>query len=170
MKEKMMLLSQGKFVYQEPKVRLSTEKLIFEVSQAGESKKSFVISNTRGTNIKGFCVSPCNSLEFKPVFSGKENEIEVVARAGEHSPGEVIEGEIQIVTDCGETALPMEIRIFANALLPEITSYDDFVELAKRDFSKAAEIFCDNKFIDSYINSYNDKRLYQYLTKKNPKE
>lgn len=173
MKEKVMLLAQGKFAYEQPEIILSTEKLEFEVPEGGEAQAVFYVKNEFNKKIKGFCAVDEFDIEFLPVFDGKDNEITVKAHAGTRRHGDVMSGDIYVLTDCGERVLPYCITVtgrYLEAPSGVITSYEEFVRLAEDDFEDAVQFFYKDRFKKMYLNKLSEKRLYQYLTQKNPKK
>lgn len=173
MKEKVMLLAQGKFTYEQPEIVLSAERLEFEVVEGGEATAVFRIKNKLNTRMKGFSAVDEFDIDFLPVFDGKDNEITVRAHAGTRKAGEVMTGDIYIITDCGEKTLPYRITVTGRYLEgPDgaITSYEEFVDCARKRFDAAVKLFYHEKFRKIYLNELGDKRLYQYLTGRNPKK
>lgn len=173
MREKVMSLAQGRFTYEQPEIICSTDRLELEVVEGGETASSFTVSNSAGTKIKGFGAVDHFDIEFLPVFDGKENEITVKVYAANKKAGEVMTGELCIVTDCGEYMLPYEVRVLPRCLCSsegEIHSYKEFVELARENFEEAVTIFYHDKFKRIYLKEWGEKRLYQNLTLKNPKK
>lgn len=173
MKEKVMQLAQGGFAYEQPEIVLSPERLEFEVPEGGEAVSVFHVKNVRNTKIKGFGAVDEFDIEFLPVFDGKDNEITVRAHAGIRKAGDVFEGEIMVITDCGECALPYRITVTGKYLKGssgEIRSYGEFVRYAEEHFEEAVPFFYQDKFEKIYLKELDEKRLYQYLTKKNSKE
>ena len=173
MREKVMSLAQGRFTYEQPEIICSTDRLELEVVEGGETASSFTVSNSAGTKIKGFGAVDHFNIEFLPVFDGKENEITVKVYAANKKAGEVMTGELCIVTDCGEYMLPYEVRVLPRCLCSsegEIHSYKEFVELARENFEEAVTIFYHDKFKRIYLKEWGEKRLYQNLTLKNPKK
>lgn len=174
MKEKILSLAQGKFRYQQPKLQLSLNRLILQVEEGGESSEQLVISNDEGTKVKGFGASEDIHFDFFPVFDGKENHVTVRVKAGNRKAGEVLTGVLYLVTDCGEQTLPYEVRIVKSYLKDSmgqlISGYPEFVHFAKENFEEAVRIFYHQKFLDRYLETLEDKRLYRHLTKKNSKK
>ena len=174
MKEKILSLAQGKFRYQQPKLQLSLNRLILQVEEGGESSEQLVISNDEGTKVKGFGASEDIHFDFFPVFDGKENYVTVRVKAGNRKAGEVLTGVLYLVTDCGEQTLPYEVRIVKSYLKDSmgrsISGYPEFVRFAKENFEEAVRIFYHQKFLDRYLETLEDKRLYRHLTKKNSKK
>lgn len=173
MKEKVMSLAQGNFAYEQPEIVVSPERLEFEVPEGGEAAGVFHVRNAANTKIKGFSAVDEFDIGFLPVFDGKDNEITVNAHAGTRKPGDVLEGTITVITDCGEHALPYRITVtgrYLQGVTGEVQSYAAFVRYAQEHFEEAVSLFYHNKFCKLYLSEMGDKRLYQYLTKKNSKK
>lgn len=173
MREKVMSLAQGKFTYQGAEIVCSIDCLKMDVAEGGEATSVFQVSNSEKTKIKGFGAVDDFNFEFLPVFDGKENEITVKVYAANKKAGDVLKGDIHIITDCGEFTLPYEIRVVGRYLSGnegEITSYEEFLNLAKKNFDEAVTIFYHDKFKSIYLENFDEKRLYQNLTLKNPKK
>lgn len=173
MKEKVMSLAQGKFTYEEPEIVLSTEKLEFDVTEGGEASSVFRVKNARDTKIKGFGAVDDFNIEVLSIFDGKDNEVTVKVHAENKKAGEVIAGDICIVTDCGEKMLPYQIHVVGRYLespFGKVKSYEEFLKLARENFDEAVSLFYHDKFKNIYLQTMNDKRLYQNLTLRNPKK
>lgn len=173
MKEKVMLLAQGKFTYEQPEIVLSEERLEFEVAEGGEASAVFHVKNGANTRIKGFSAVDEFDIDFLPVFDGKDNEVIVRAHAGVRKAGDVMSGDIYVITDCGEKTLPYRITVtgrYLEGTEGPITSYQEFVRYAEEQFDKAVKVFYHEKFRKYYLSELGEKRLYQYLTRKNPKK
>lgn len=173
MKEKVMSLAQGNFTYEQPEIVVSPERLEFEVPEGGEASSVFHVKNVRGTKIKGFGAVDEFDIGFLPVFDGKDNEVTVNVHAGIRKAGDVLDGTIMIITDCGESELPFHITVtgrYLKGIAGELTSYAEFVRYAQEHFEEAVTLFYHYKFPKIYLDQMDEKRLYQYLTKKNSKK
>ena len=173
MKEKVMSLAQGNFTYEQPEIVVSPGRLEFEVPEGGEASSVFYVKNARGTKIKGFGAVDEFDIGFLPVFDGKDNEITVNVHAGIRKAGDVLDGTIMIITDCGECELPFLIMVtgrYLKGITGELTSYAEFVRYAQEHFEEAVTLFYHYKFPKLYLDQMDEKRLYQYLTKKNSKK
>ena len=173
MKEKVLSLAKGNFIYEAPGLIVTPEKLEFTVT-AGETKKeSFRIANERGTKIKGFGSVEDAEIEFLPVFHGEENELEITVNARELVPGEHLRGKIALVTDCGEYLLPYDITVVAPKLSDDKGVVGDYFMLQERiqeNPENGARLFHDPNFKENFL--YRDeegKVLYDHLKKKNTK-
>lgn len=52
MREKILSLAKGNFIYETPKLCLSIEKLVFEVTAGTHGTASFLLENSFGTRVK----------------------------------------------------------------------------------------------------------------------
>lgn len=57
MREKILSLAKGNFIYETPKLCLSIEKLVFEVTAGTHGTASFLLENSFGTRVKGLALS-----------------------------------------------------------------------------------------------------------------
>ena len=88
MREKILSLAKGNFIYETPKLCLSIEKLVFEVTAGTHGTASFLLENSFGTRVKGFGTVEEMCIDFLPFFDGTKNELTVDVDAGELNPGE----------------------------------------------------------------------------------
>ncbi len=173
MKEKVLSLAKGNFIYEPPELLINPDKLVFCAAAGEKTTEAFVLKNRRGTKLKGFgsVDEPC--LQFLPVFNEEENRLQVEVDAAELVPGEVLQGEIRLVTDCGEIGLPYDIRIVSPELKDDRGVVNDYHKLRERfqeNPEHAAALFHDPKFRDNFL--YRDEPgrvMYQHLTKRNTK-
>ena len=119
MREKILSLAKGNFIYETPKLCLSIEKLVFEVTAGTHGTASFLLENSFGTRVKGFGTVEEMCIDFLPFFDGTKNELTVDVDAGELNPGEKLKGNLDLITDCGEEKLPYEITIVSPVLRDE---------------------------------------------------
>ena len=119
MREKILSLAKGNFIYETPKLCLSIEKLVFEVTAGTHGTASFFLENSFGTRVKGFGTVEEMCIDFLPFFDGTKNELTVDVDAGELNPGEKLKGNLDLITDCGEKKLPYEITIVSPVLRDE---------------------------------------------------
>ncbi len=173
MREKVMSFVQGKFVYQEPKIIVTPSKLQMQVTEGGEASAILRVANETHTKMKGFGAVDEFHFDFLPVFDGKENEVTVTVKAGKKKAGEIMKGNLVLITDCGECQVPYEVTVVGRYLEGNegpITSYEEFVSYAEQDFEGAVTVFYHEHFRDIYLKELKDKRLYQHLTTKNAKK
>lgn len=173
MREKVVSLAQGKFEYKRPEIICSVKCLQIEVTEGEEAVSSFSVSNSAGTKMKGFGAADSFCFDFLPVFDGKENELTVKVRAANHKAGEILSGNLSLVTDCGEYLLPYEVKVVAKSIVVstgKLHHYAEFVSFAKEHFDEAVTVFYQDKFEKVLLKQWGEKRLYQKLTQKNPKK
>ena len=172
MREKVMALAQGKFRYMEPEIVVSVDKVRLEVPEGGEAETTFTVENSLHTKIKGFGATDEFNFEFLPVFDGKVSDITIKVHAGNKKAGDVMQGSITLITDCGECEVPYDVTVVRRYLEGNngaIKSYSEFVEYAKGDFEGAVSVFYHDKFAEIYLPTMRERRLYQNLTAKNSK-
>lgn len=173
MREKVLSLAKGNFIYETPELVLSVERLAFQVTAGTHQSESFILSNKRGTKVKGFGSVEDVRVDFLPFFDGERNELTVEVDARELVPGECLRGELLLVTDCGEARLPYEIEIVIPELSDErgpVRDYYALQERIKEDPENGVELFLAPEFKDAFL--YRDesgKLLYDYLIQKNTK-
>ncbi len=173
MREKVLSLAKGNFIYETPELVLSVERLAFQVAAGTHRTESFILSNSRGTRVKGFGSVEDVCVDFLPFFDGEQNELTLEVDATELVPGENLNGELILVTDCGETKLPYDIEIVAPELADEKGSVRDYYTLQERIIEnpeRGVDLFLAPEFRDAFL--YRDesgKILYDTLIRKNTK-
>ncbi len=173
MREKVLSLAKGEFTYDTPEVVTSVEELTFSVIAGTHKTETFVVTNIRGTKVKGFGATYDLRVDFLPFFEGTENELAVEVDAREMVPGEHITGELMIVTDCGERILPYDIEVVAPTLVDDEGAIRDYYTLQQRIESQpehGVDLFLSPEFHDAFL--YRDERgqlLYDTLIHKNTK-
>ena len=173
MREKILSLAKGNFIYETPKLCLSIEKLVFEVTAGTHGSASFLLVYSFGTRVKGFGTVEEMCIDFLPFFDGTKNELTVDVDAGELNPGEKLKGNLDLITDCGEEKLPYEITIVSPVLRDEEGEIRDYPTLKKRiekNPEHGVDLFLAPEFRDAFL--YRDESgriLYDCLLKKNTK-
>lgn len=77
MKEKVLSLAKGNFIYEPPGLILTPDKLEFQVAAGERRTVTFTLVNERGTKMKGFGSVEETELEFLPVFHAEKNELKL---------------------------------------------------------------------------------------------
>ena len=77
MREKILSLAKGNFIYETPELVLSTERLEFQVTAGTHGSASFVLTNAHGTKVKGFGAVEDVCVDFLPFFDEKDNELTI---------------------------------------------------------------------------------------------
>jgi len=167
-KQKIEQLSKGIFEYQLPDIILSEEKIERTVAAGRTHRGTFIISNSKGSRMKGVLYSSSRLLTLEnDKFIGEENEISYEFSAEYMNNGDVITGEISIISDCGETLLPFAITIeppFCESSMGVIKDLFQFTNLAKSDWLEAKNLFLSDDFSKA-LTFYDDKfsLLYRHL-------
>ena len=173
MREKILSLAKGNFIYETPELVLSEERLVFQVTAGTHGSGSFVLTNHKGTKVKGFGFVEDVRVDFLPFFDGESNELTIEIDASELVPGEHVQGDLVLVTDCGEKKLPYEIEITAPELADDKGVVRDYYTLQERieeNPERGADLFFAPEFKEAFL--YRDesgKILYDYVTRKNTK-
>ncbi len=150
LKEKIEALSQGKFEYQPPLLCFSKEEISIEVVAGQVYEDSIRITNSINRRMKGLIYSS-NRLLTLPSnsFVGKDKTITYIFNATFLKPGDEVEGELTIVSDCGEYQLPFLVKIIAPYAMTSIGKVEDlfqFTNLAKADWPEAMKLFRSEEF------------------------
>lgn len=173
MREKVLSLAKGNFIYEAPELVLSVDRLAFQVTAGSRHAESFVLTNTRGTKVKGFGFAEDVCLDFLPFFEGETNELTIEVNARELVPGEILRGNLFLVTDCGEMRVPYEIEITVPGLADEKGPVRDYYTLQERiqeDPERGADLFLAPEFADAFLfRDESGKILYDTLIQKNTK-
>lgn len=170
MKEKIKQLAEGCFEYESPALLLSEEELIITVDAGGCCKGTIAVWNSLGTVVKGqlYSSSTFFCMEQKE-FSGERAEIAYTVQAKALAPGDMIRGNIDIVSDSGEARVPFFITAeppYLNSSLGKIKDFFHFTNLAKADWAEAVKLFKSEEFRDFL--QFRDKKylvLYDALKK-----
>lgn len=169
MKDKVLALAKGNFIYETPGLIVEPAMLDFEVVAGEREQRTFSLTNTNGSKIKGIGSTEDLNIEFLPVFNSDNNELIFEVDATELVPGEVLEGALHLVTDCGQIDLPYKINIVVPKVEDDdgvIDNYYVFKERIIEDAQQGAAIFCSKEFKQNFL--YRDergKKLYNHLTK-----
>lgn len=170
MKEKIKRFADGSFSYEQPQILLSDAELNISVSAGEEFFGVFTIKNSKSTYIKGLLYSShsCFILE-NDKFAGAENDISYRFSATYLDPGEIITGNIDIISECGEVVLPFQIKVEAPYCITSIGNVKDtfqLANLAKVNWLEAKRLFQSKEFRQVLL-FYNKKQclLYDQLMK-----
>lgn len=165
MKQKIEQLARGKFEYQLPEILLSEERLRI-AAVAGETYRgSFIVKNSKGSRMKGVLYSSSRLFVLsEDKFVGEEIAVHFSFSAEYMEPGERVEGEISIITECGEAVLPFEVTVEAPACSSSIGDIRDmfqFTDLAKTNWAEAEQVFVSEAFA-RMLRYHNGKLLKIY--------
>lgn len=145
MKDKIERFSRGDFEYGLPYLYLSEEELRITVEAGKVYEGGFTISNSVEREMKGYIYSSNQLMQIgSPSFYGASNQINYTFHGEKLRAGEVIQGQLSIVSDCGERLLPFIIEVeaaYINTSLGKIKDLFQFTNLAKVDWAEAKKVF-----------------------------
>lgn len=155
MEQKIFDFCEERFRYELPKVQFSTERLDLTARTGAEATGSFRLfleerRRKEGEKVRGYftCESPL--IRISPLTVDAETEdIQVSADISYLLSGEVREGNLFFISDHGEYEIPYRLRAEERELAYgefRVENIDEFVRLAKENFSVAVKMF----FMDSF--------------------
>lgn len=155
----------GKFSYEKGAIDLSVSRIELALSPEDEYAGSF--------NIKGVTKEPaegsvyCNDFRMRVVtgtFSGSSSDIYYSFNAKGLEEGDVVRGDIVIISNQGEYYLPYVVTIQKNAIdssLGNIKNLFHFTNLAKSNWDEAVKLFYSDNFLEIFSgNDYRYKKIY----------
>lgn len=173
MKDRILAISKGQFTYEPIKLQLSQDKLRLVVVSGRDATESFRLSNVRGTKVKGF-VTTTDDIQITPqTFHGEDTEIHITFSASHVAAGTKMDGEIHIITDCGETSLPYTVEVVAPTITDKDGVVEDFRALEQRiaaNLEDGALLFHSPSFKNVFLQDNEPETyLYTHLVKRNSK-
>ncbi|HWT74395.1 MAG TPA: DUF5717 family protein [Mobilitalea sp.] len=165
MKEKIERFSKGDFEYELPFICLSEEEIRLTAETGKKLEGSFIISNSIGREMTGVVYSSDRLLKIKnPSFQGTTNTICYEFDSVYLKEGERIDGDLCIVSDCGEKLLPFTIQTKSSHFVTSLGKIKDlfqFTNLARMDWSEAKKVFRSEDF-ERILLSNEDRYRFVY--------
>lgn len=165
MKEKIERFSKGDFEYELPYICLSDDEIRITTEVGKKAFGSFTISNSMARPMKGVIYSSSRWMKvLNSAFQGTENNIEYEFDARFLKEGDLIEGELCIVSDCGEKLVPFSVCIknyYYSTTMGKIKDLFQFTNLARADWSEAKKVFLSEDF-EQIILGNEDKIRFIY--------
>ncbi len=170
LREKVIQLSKGEFNYSRPDIVLSEDNIVLHIEEGNNYHGSFIISNSDEVEMKGVVYSSDAFFTFEDnCFIGTNNEILYEICGEEFSLGDTIHTKIEIVCDCGEIAIPVNIIItdpYCNTSLGNSKDLFHLTSLAKEYWQEALILFQSPDFPRVFLhNNMNHRILYDNLVK-----
>ena len=168
MKQKIEQLARGIFEYQLPEILLSEERLQIAAVAGDRYRGSFIVKNSKGSRMKGVLYSSSRLFVLsEDKFVGEEITVHYSFAAECLEPGAQIDGEVSIITECGEAVLPFEVKVippFCDSSIGEIRDMFQFTDLAKTNWAEAEQVFVSEAFA-RMLRYHNSKllKIYQHL-------
>lgn len=171
MKDKILRFARGDFSEVQSNIVMSENQIYLDVEEGRRQYGSIYIGNESGVHMKGLLYSECPNLYLKDkVFSGKEASIEYVFSAEDIRAGETFEGDIIIVSNCGEVRIPVYVSVIIPTIsgqaVGKVSDLSGFATVAKDYYEEALQMFVSEDF--SRILLYRDiekKLIYDTLVK-----
>lgn len=163
--------AKGDFDYDKPKLILSEDELQISVEAGKTCSGTLTVQNDGATRLKGVLYSSNRLLSIEEKqFVGIENLIHYKLDATSLEPGEIVDGEIGIITDCGEDVVPFTATVeapYMQTSLGNIKNLFLLTNLAKTDWEEAVRIFKSEGFAPVFLTSepYRTRILYDNLIK-----
>lgn len=170
LKEKIERFARGDFEYELPSISLSEDELSITVEAGRYAEGSFVISNSAGRPMKGIVYSSNRHMKLEnKMFHGIDNVIRYLFDATFLIKGETINGELCIISDCGEKRLPYSVQTEVPCCMTSLGKIKDlfqFTNLARMDWSEAKKVFRSEDFERIFLNNEDRYRfIYRNLLK-----
>ena len=150
MKKRIEQLLNGKFIYEQPELLFSQDR-IFATLKAGETTKDEIYFGTDDNRrISGFVTSSDRRLvPGFDRFSGTTVRMPYGVDAEGMRPGESFEGWLCFTTSIGEYKLPFTVQVQTEEVKSagrKVASLEEFLHIAKEDFHEAYRIFTERHF------------------------
>ncbi len=165
MREKINLLARGQIEYELPRLMMNPERLLLHVEAGKKAHATANLKNSAERYLKGFVSSDSQDIEImNKNISGVDITVELVVHGECAEAGDVLEGELSFVTNCGEIWLPYRVEIVAPTLLSSEGSIGDmkqFSNLARGHFAEAVRLFSETEF-EHFLSYHEPESLYFY--------
>ena len=151
---------------------ITPEKLSFTVAPGAVTEGQFVVAGAQGTAVTGFLTSDNFHMQLRrDSFAENPDRISWRFEAGALREGDVCEGAIGIVSNCGEYRVPFRAEVVRQQVagrelqeIPHIsTAAERFLSLADEDWSSAVRLFYRKEFQQSLVTE-EEKMLYRGLS------
>ncbi len=151
MKEIIDQLLKGKFEYREKKLDFSTPRVELSLGSGEVLDGAFTIFGPEKGITEGKIYSSDVRMEIlTPEFSGSPYEVSYRFNAIGLTPGDVLQGEFRVISNQGEYLIPFVVTVRLDHIassLGDIKNLFHFANLAKSDWSEAADLFYSPDFI-----------------------
>jgi len=133
-----------------PEIILSETEIEISVEAGKTYSGSIIITNDKTRQMKGVAFSSNRHIKLKEKqFVGTEVILHYTIETDKGASFDPIEGEITIISDCGEYAIPVNAKVTAASLKAGDTAVKNlfqFADLAKEDWAQAVSIFTSEQF------------------------
>ena len=170
MNEKVIQFSRGNFEAAKAGLKMSDASLLFQVEEGQIFKGSFYIGNDMDVLMQGILYSDCPYLTLaREDLNDRELSIEYTFDATGLMAGETVNCNIHVITNCGETCIPVTASIDIPAVMYDggrIKDLTGFAGLAREFPAAAVSIFKSHDFERVFLYRDTDNQiLYNTLLK-----
>ena len=151
---------------------ITPDKINFTVAPGAVTEGQFVVTGAQGTAVAGFLTSDNFRMQLRrDSFAENPDRISWRFDAGTLTDGDVCEGTIGIVSNCGEYRIPFR----AEAVTPQVagrelqeipnrnSAAERFLKLADEDWGSAVKLFYRKDFAQSLVTE-EERMLYRGLS------
>ncbi|MBQ9049713.1 MAG: hypothetical protein IJ126_03790 [Lachnospiraceae bacterium] len=151
---------------------ITPDKINFTVAPGAVTEGQFVVAGAQGTAVAGFLTSDNFRMQLRrDSFAENPDRISWRFDAGTLTEGDVCEGTIGIVSNCGEYRIPFR----AEAVTPQVagremqeipnrnSAAERFLTLADEDWGSAVKLFYRKDFAQSLVTE-EERMLYRGLS------
>ncbi|MGI6007596.1 MAG: DUF5717 family protein [Ruminococcus sp.] len=152
MKKRVEQLINGKFEYDHPALNVSEKEINLLLSEGEPHRGEFVFAAEDGSAIKGMLVSDSRRILLsEDRFQGGIIHVTYGIDTAGLKPGSEGQGKIVIMSDIGETVIPVHYTIRKGQVRSSkgtLKNLDDFAALAREDYREAFRIFTGKDFLN----------------------
>ena len=160
MKKRIEQLLNGKFIYEQPGLLFSQDEISVSLKAGDTTKNEIYFGTDDNRRISGFVTSSDRRLvPGVDRFSGTTVRMPYGVDAEGMEPGECFEGWLCFTTSIGEYKLPFKVTTKTEEVKSSggrVSSLDEFIHIAKRDYREAYRIFTEPHF-SLILNDQNEK-------------
>ena len=155
MKEKINQFAKGIFEYDVSCLEITPSELKMTVESGEVCEGEFKVSNSKNKMMKGIIVTDCHYIELEEdSFQGTESTIKFRFCGRTFMPGEVFNGTIRIISDCGSGKIPVTVTVkvpSCTASSGKIKDLFHFANLARENSEEAVQLFKNSHFEDVFL-------------------
>lgn len=154
-----------------PEIILSDTEIQVSVEAGKTYSGTIILTNDKKYKMKGVLFSSNHHIILKEdQFVGSEVILHYTVDAGNCELSDTIEGDITVISDCGERTIPVKAVVTAASLRIEDQSLKNlfqFTDLAKEDWARAVSVFKSEKFEEVLLATepWRYKEIYRSLIK-----
>lgn len=172
-KERIARLAKGMVEYNIPELEISENTL----SKTIENRKyagSFEVYNEGNYEMKGLVYTTNDAIRLiDNQFVGKRAKIRYEILADRYEVGDLIQGRINVVSNCGESYINVEVKVQGKCVhtsVGDINNLFHFVNLVKQDYDAALKLFGSPEFAECFLkDDLASKSMYEGLVRNRDK-